>query len=330
MRLFIFAGSSHIKNALKEVLTSLGCNDTVFLNPNDNPPTVLKEEVNDLFLQNSVIFVEINDQDLNGIELYRELGKDSSFRNVPAIALVHSTVKDHIICTAFEEGFFDLLAYPFQKREIQARLHASTRLNREREARVSCEKDIISLTEGAEKRGLQYSHNVDLLKDVSGVDDLTGILNHASFLKLLDKEWKTATRFSRPVSLVLAALDFFRIFNETYGSDKGDRCLKDVAMAMKRAIKRPGDVVARYGGDQFAIILPETSHEGAYHMADIIRSSVKSLEIKNNRSPISNFLTVSIGVASVMITTGSDMESLVNTANRALHQAKTEGRNRIC
>jgi len=165
------------------------------------------------------------------------------------------------------------------------------------------------------------------------IDGLTGINNRRAFDQAMDREWRRAVRSGLPLSLVLVDVDHFKLFNDAYGHQVGDDCLRFVAEAMRAAIKRAGDVVARYGGEEFAALLPDTEIEGAGQLANRLCEAVADLEIPHrlNRQG-GGHVTISCGVASAVVHSGGTPclpKDLILSADAALYTAKHEGRNRV-
>ncbi|HSR35799.1 MAG TPA: GGDEF domain-containing protein, partial [Desulfurivibrionaceae bacterium] len=131
------------------------------------------------------------------------------------------------------------------------------------------------------------------------------------------------------LALLMIDIDDFKAYNETYGHQKGDQCLRQVALAMNEVIKRAGDFVVRYGGEEFAVVLPNTDSEGAVAVAEQLRSVIDSLNIPHEQSSVGDTLTVSIGIAAGVPQQGGDRRQIVAAAESALYVAKGEGRNRI-
>lgn len=165
------------------------------------------------------------------------------------------------------------------------------------------------------------------LLHLATIDSLTQVSNRRSLDEYLSREWQRMAREFSPVSLILCDVDFFKAYNDTYGHPCGDACLKAVARAISESVKRPADLVARYGGEEFAVILPNTEAIGASHIAQKIQSKVKDLKIPHANSRVSEYVTVSIGIASLFPTSESIPDTLIAAADRALYQAKAEGRN---
>lgn len=161
------------------------------------------------------------------------------------------------------------------------------------------------------------------------MDGLTGIANRRSFDEKLETEWSRAQRSGQPLSLILADVDHFKRYNDHYGHQGGDACLKAVANILRREIFRPADLVARYGGEEFAIILPGTDLQGARTVAERLRSDMERSALPHVASEVAPWVTMSIGVASVVPGRETPSACLISAADRALYQAKGNGRNRV-
>ncbi|MEM9264258.1 MAG: diguanylate cyclase [Cyanobacteria bacterium P01_F01_bin.13] len=159
------------------------------------------------------------------------------------------------------------------------------------------------------------------------VDGLTQIANRRAFDEFLSNAW--AARNHIPLTLILCDIDYFKLYNDTYGHQKGDECIKLVAQALQQSVKRQRDLVARYGGEEFAIVLPNTSLTGAKHVAQAIQTTVGELKIEHRLSTISNYLTISLGIATVASTVHGSPQELIAAADRGLYQAKSDGRARF-
>lgn len=167
------------------------------------------------------------------------------------------------------------------------------------------------------------------LQSLASLDSLTQIANRRYFDEYFNLEWQRLAREKVPLSLILCDVDFFKTYNDTYGHQAGDDCLQQVAKAIKSALKRSADLVARYGGEEFAIILPNTETSGAVHVAEKILAAVEAMEIAHANSQIGNKVTLSLGVASTVPGHKSSPATLIAAADRALYQAKAQGRARV-
>jgi adenylate cyclase len=165
------------------------------------------------------------------------------------------------------------------------------------------------------------------LKTLSTQDELTQLANRRTFNERLEQEWFRAVRLQTPLSLILCDVDYFKRYNDTYGHPQGDECLRQVAKALHQSATRSGDVVARYGGEEFVILLPNTDVRGALRVAEHARAAVRALNLTHQTSPVSEFVTLSLGVAATIPNSNSLPSSLIQIADLALYEAKQKGRN---
>ncbi len=187
----------------------------------------------------------------------------------------------------------------------------------------------ISIVKARVRNHLELKHYRDLLKDASLIDGLTGIPNRRRFDEVLKSEWKRAFRDKKPISVLMADIDYFKRYNDHYGHLEGDECLKRVAECLQNTLKRPADLAARFGGEEFVGILPATTAEGALKIAETYRESVEALQVEHQESPISDYVTISVGVATIMPSEEQGEEKLVRRADDALYEAKEAGRNQV-
>lgn len=172
----------------------------------------------------------------------------------------------------------------------------------------------------------------DELSALALQDGLTGLANRRAFDLALEREWKRTLRDGGEMALLMLDVDFFKQFNDTYGHQAGDDCLRMVAACVQQHSRRPGDVACRYGGEEIVVILSNCGLEAALVIANTMRMVIMDLTIPNEHSTCGRHVTVSIGVASAIARTGGSMrmpESLLHAADRALYEAKANGRNRL-
>jgi diguanylate cyclase (GGDEF)-like protein/PAS domain S-box-containing protein len=167
------------------------------------------------------------------------------------------------------------------------------------------------------------------LETLSFQDGLTGIANRRMFDNSLETEWKRLRTTNQPLSMILLDIDHFKQFNDAYGHLKGDDCLLRVAQTLKYAATRPRDVVARFGGEEFAIILPDTNHNTAVELAEQCRQLIEGLHIASGNSTVSNVVTASIGVSTLLPSTTLDPKGFIHAVDELLYSAKQSGRNRV-
>jgi diguanylate cyclase (GGDEF)-like protein len=163
---------------------------------------------------------------------------------------------------------------------------------------------------------------------LSNIDGLTDIANRRMFEKTLAEEWEHSKIEGTPLSVILADIDYFKRLNDAAGHQAGDECLKRIAAELAKAVKRDSDLVARFGGEEFVLILPRTGHYEATLFAETIRASVERLDIRHPDSPISSKVTISLGIATEIGDRFASFDALVGGADAALYAAKQRGRNR--
>ena len=167
------------------------------------------------------------------------------------------------------------------------------------------------------------------LQALAVTDAMTHLANRRQFDKVLSDEWRRGLREHAPLSLLLLDADWFKSYNDTYGHPRGDSCLKQIAEATQDVVSRPGDLVARIGGEEFAVILPNTPEEGAREVADQICAAVRHRNLPHNTNPL-GIVTISIGCATVVPRLGQHATVLMQRADEALYAAKNAGRNKVC
>ncbi len=172
-----------------------------------------------------------------------------------------------------------------------------------------------------------YEEVEEYLSDLAINDGLTKIHNRRYFDEVLALEWKRERREHSPLSLIMLDIDFFKKYNDTYGHQAGDEALVKVAKTISETLRRPADIVARYGGEEFVVVLPNAEQKDAVKLSEIIRATIEGLKIEHKLSSINPFLTISLGVASIVPSSDSSPEELLKKADEALYNAKIRGRN---
>jgi diguanylate cyclase (GGDEF)-like protein/PAS domain S-box-containing protein len=167
------------------------------------------------------------------------------------------------------------------------------------------------------------------LELLSASDGLTGVANRRCFDQTIQREWTRLQRTKDYLSLIMCDVDFFKLFNDTYGHQDGDDCLKSVAKTLQANARRGADCVARYGGEEFAVILPVTGKKSAIHVAEKIRQTMEKMAIAHGKSSVAPCVTLSLGVATVVPDKQGTPDSLIKCADKALYLAKSSGRNRV-
>ncbi len=255
----------------------------------------------------SLILLDVLMPEMSGYDICRRLKADPQTCDIPVIFLsALDDVQDKI--NAFDAGGIDYITKPFHGSEVLARVKTH-------------------LTLRHLQQQLQIANQE--LQCLVNIDGLTLVANRRRFDEYLEQEWNRLARGHLPLSLILCDVDFFKNFNDIYGHLAGDECLCNLATLLKESIRHPEDLVARYGGEEFAIILPNTPLTGALHVVKNIQSAVQLRQQIHSGSTISSYVTFSLGVATMMPAIGQSASQIVAAADKALYQAKVDGRDRV-
>ena len=176
---------------------------------------------------------------------------------------------------------------------------------------------------------LDLNTATEKLEALSNIDTLTSTANRRSFDITYLREWKVARREAEPLAVLMVDIDYFKQYNDVYGHLTGDRCLKRVAKTIAGCLRRPGDFLARYGGDEFVVVLPRTDDSGALKTAKEIRARINGLAIEHKSAVVFDNVTVSIGLSVDTPKQGDEPKAIFEAADAALYQAKREGRDKI-
>lgn len=248
-----------------------------------------------------VILLDVMMPDMDGYEVCRQLKQDSATRDIPILFVTaHHEAQEEARGLAC--GAVDFITKPIHPAVVRARVHTHLTLQRQTE----------------------------VLKRLVFIDALTHAFNRRYFDERLAEEWGRAQRTGRPLGLILIDVDYFKQFNDVNGHQRGDDALRQVAQALKGTILRPGDVVCRYGGEEFACLLPDTDLDGALQVAQRMKLAVRDLAIGHPASAVDQVLTISAGVAVRTPTSRGDAAALLALADAQLYRAKAEGRARVC
>lgn len=247
-----------------------------------------------------LILLDVIMPEMDGYEVCRTLKGDPLLRDIPIIFITAMNQQEDE-AVGLELGAVDYIAKPFNPTIVRLRIRNQIELKRQR----------------------------DLLTRLSHLDGLTGIPNRRALDDALGREWRRGSRSLRPLSLLMIDIDYFKAYNDSCGHLAGDDCLRAVAQSLKVSLWRAADFVGRYGGEEFLAILPETDETGALVVANEILEGVGTLTIPHPASPLGSQVTISIGCATAVAQREEQPECLLQAADKALYQAKQEGRNRI-
>ncbi|HEY9907667.1 MAG TPA: diguanylate cyclase, partial [Thermosynechococcaceae cyanobacterium] len=273
---------------------------------------------------------------LSGYEICTELKAEPQTRSIPIIFISARREVDDIV-KGFAVGGTDYITKPFQIEEVLARVEnqliiqtLQTQLQEQNQT-LKAQNEQLQAEISARSQAEQALHKVNQrLQTLACTDSLTEVANRRHLDQYLRRMWLQMARERKSLSLILCDLDHFKLYNDTYGHLAGDSCLRIIAQAIERTLRRPGDFVGRYGGEEFAVVLPNTELDGAIRVARNIHQEIESLKLSHSRSPVSPFVTCSLGISAQIPYHLIPPELLLGKADQALYQAKQRGRNNFC
>ena len=238
---------------------------------------------------------------MDGFEVCRQLKADEATKDIPVI-FVTGHNDEEAETRGLDVGAVDFISKPINPRIVRARV----------------------------KTHLTMARQADLLRQWVYIDGLTGVYNRRHFDEHLHSEWDRAARLGAPLSVGLVDVDLFKRYNDHYGHQAGDECLRRVAAVMKASLLRPTDIVARYGGEEFGLLLPDTDAAGALHLASQIREGLLRAHIEHAASSVGPLLTISVGLCTWTQGVAGSTAALLKAADAQLYLAKSRGRDQAC
>lgn len=299
MKILLVEDSATLRHAMRNYIIEAG-HTPVIARSGEEALQMLENQPVDM------IIMDVEMPGLNGFETTRLIREWLAGHWIPII-FVTGLADDESYREGIDAGGDDYLIKPVSMMIIKAKIRAMERI--------------------AEMRD-QLNRLNNELEALSQLDSLTQIYNRRSFNELAQQHWALAKRHQQPISALMIDVDHFKLYNDHYGHPAGDTCLKKVTQAIKSCLHRTNDVLGRYGGEEFIVLLPETDTQGAYCVAQSINEAICELMIPHTTSLTGTHITVSIGGATCLRTTCHNMDELIRSADRALYKAKRSGRNR--
>jgi diguanylate cyclase (GGDEF)-like protein len=281
-----------------------------------------------------LVLLDVVMPEMSGYQVCEKLKTSSLTATIPVIfisALGQATEK----IKGFEAGGADYITKPFQAEEVLVRVKYQLLLQ-DMQEQLQRQNLLLERQNSLLQKEIDRRKRTEIalaqanyrFRQLASKDGLTGLANRRQFDQYLEQEWEQSIQKEEEISLILCDVDQFKNYNDTYGHPAGDGCLAQIAEAISRAVKRPQDLVARYGGEEFVLVLPNTSVAGAVQVAQDIQKEVRSKQIFHRTSTVDQYITVSLGICTMLATPQRSSIELLSAADQALYQAKQSGRNR--
>ncbi|MBX2859432.1 MAG: diguanylate cyclase [Cellvibrionaceae bacterium] len=258
-------------------------------------------------IQVDMVIMDVEMPGLDGFETTRLIREWLDERWIPII-FVTGRSEDNSLQEGIEAGGDDYLIKPISRVILRAKIRAMERITTMRDQLNELNRDLVNISQR---------------------DGLTNLYNRRTFDEKAVAQWRLTTRTQQPLSVLLIDIDHFKQYNDFYGHQAGDVCIKAVAQSLTDSLNRPTDLLARYGGEEFIILLPDTPASGAVHVGEHLRKSVEALRIHHKKSPNNKWVTVSVGISVSNRFSGNSLSNLISLADQALYQSKGHGRNRV-
>lgn len=256
-----------------------------------------------------IILLDLVLPDINGNEVCRWLKVNQDTKEIPIIMLtVKGSVPDKV--TGLEAGADDYIPKPFDEIELNARIYACLRTK--------------ALQDELKRKNRQLMELLEKVEILASTDPLTELFNRRRFEVILEQEFKRATRYNSPLACLMIDIDYFKKINDGHGHHTGDKVLQEIAEIIKTSV-RETDVTARWGGEEFVVLLPQTEKDAALHSASRVRKAISAHKFK---SLTDKEITVSIGIASLPNSSIDTGEKLIDASDIAMYEAKRKGRDR--
>ncbi len=249
----------------------------------------------------TLILMDIIMPDMDGFKVLEQLKRDDETKNIP-VMFITALDSHHDEARGLRLGACDYIHKPFHAEIVKARVFTHLELAKQRR----------------------------MLEELANLDSLTAIPNRRQMEQKLNIEWSNSNRTGHPLAIAMVDVDHFKLYNDHYGHAAGDQVLRRIANILEVKLKRPRDLVCRYGGEEFCIILPETDLEGSRHILESCRKGVEDLNIEHNQSSAAPVVTITIGACVCVPQAGEKVAQSLKIADDLLYAGKRDSRNRLC
>lgn len=298
MNILLVEDSATLRHTMERHITQAG-HKAIIAEDGEHALHALEHQTIDM------VFMDVEMPGLNGFETTKLMREWLDDHWIP-ILFITGKSDDTSFAEGIEAGGDDYLIKPVSHAILKAKIFAMERI--------------------IDMRNELHQLNTEL-RILSQRDSLTHLYNRRTFNAMAQKEWSRSCRNVTPISLIMIDIDHFKQYNDHYGHPAGDRCLAKVASALEQALLRPADIISRYGGEEFMVLLPDTNLDGAIAVAERLRNTIGRLKIPHETSPNSDFLTSSSGVCCAELTNDFKFDDIVKQTDHLLYKSKARGRN---
>lgn len=302
---------------LEALLEDLNCNIIKATSGNEALGVMLEQDI-------ALILLDVQMPDMDGFETAELMRMSEKTKYIPIIFITAISKEQKCIFKGYEVGAVDYLFKPIEPVILRSKVSVFIDLHNQK----TLLKKQTELLELKIKEITELKVENNKLENLSTVDGLTGIPNRRSFDNFIKMNWENSLIEAVPISIVMMDIDYFKAYNDNYGHLQGDDCLVQVAKGLASSA-RQRDLVARYGGEEFIAVLPHTDSDEALLIAERMRKKVEELSIPHEYSGVSSYITISLGVQTIIPTKLDSLEEFINSADKALYEAKSKGRNRV-
>lgn len=276
----------------------------------------------------SLVLLDVQMPGMDGYEVAELMRGNKKTRHIPIIFVTAQSSADAHIFKGYKSGAVDYLIKPLNSDIFCSKVGIFLKLYEQKRALHQKNREFDQQLVELEALQLQLEETNKQLLILSTTDGLTGLINKRKFEEIYAEEWQRSSRSKKPMAVIMLDIDSFKIYNDTFGHQKGDDCLRRVTSRLKEIGLRYLDKIARIGGEEFAVILPETDAKGAMLVAERLRKAIEELKISHNETSGHLWVTASFGISSIIPDQKLNPSVLMETADKALYKSKHKGRNR--
>ncbi len=306
---------------MKKILTEMG-HEVICGESGEEAIELFKKEKPDIILMDVVM------PGISGYDATKEIkALEKEEKSWTPIIFLTAKNEAEDLALGIEAGGDDYLYKPINDVVVSAKVKAMERIIQMKQELRKLADELTHKNNDLEKVTSKLEKLNKELKRLSVTDGLTNLFNKRHFLETLDRQWKIAIRMRYPISIIILDIDFFKPYNDTYGHQEGDACLRAVAKALDGVVVRATDMLARYGGEEFILLLAGTKGSNSLMMAEKLRAAVEACNIPHKGSKVTDHVTISLGAACCYPSNTTTPEELIEQADKALYYSKEHGRN---